>query len=131
MIVVDTSGIVAILREEPEAFGFIEAMASANGCLISTMTYFESFLVMVGRKGEEAASGLHELLERSSVEIVPFDRGLADEARQAFLRFGKGRHPAGLNMGDCAAYALAKSRGLPLLYKGRAFARTDVASALP
>ena len=78
-----------------------------------------------------AAAGLPNLLERVGIEIVPFDRGLADQARSAFLRFGKGRHPAGLNMGDCAAYALAKSRGLPLLYKGGDFARTDVASALP
>jgi ribonuclease VapC len=94
------------------------------------MTYFESFLVLVGRKDEAAAAGLPNLLERVGTEIVPFDRSLADEAQRAFLRFGKGRHPAALNMGDCAAYALAKSRGLPLLYKGGAFGRTDVASAL-
>jgi ribonuclease VapC len=79
----------------------------------------------------EAAEVLDTLLTRARVDIVPFDRNLAAGALAAFIRFGKGRHPAGLNLGDCAAYALAKARGLPLLFKGNDFARTDVLRVAP
>jgi ribonuclease VapC len=78
----------------------------------------------------ELADGLDALVERRGIEIVSFDRELARESRAAFIRFGKGRHPAGLNFGDCVSYALAQARGLPLLYKGEDFAKTDVVSAV-
>jgi ribonuclease VapC len=85
----------------------------------------------VGKRSEAAAAGFAEFLIRGQSEVVPSDRELADQARRAVVRFGKGRHPAALNFGDCASYALAKARDLPLLYKGGDFARTDVRPALP
>ena len=88
-------------------------------------------MVMAGRLGDAASwQGLDELIEGAELEIVPHDRELALIARDAFLRFGKGRHPARLNCGDCASYALAKQRGIPLLFKGGDFARTDIVPAL-
>jgi ribonuclease VapC len=131
VIVVDTSAIVAILRGEPEAAALVGAIAEARLFLLSSVTYVETYLVLVGKRSEAAAAGFAEFLVRGQSEVVPFDRELADEARRAFVRFGKGRHPAALNFGDCAAYALAKARGLPLLYKGGDFARTDIRPALP
>jgi ribonuclease VapC len=87
--------------------------------------------VLAGRSGtEEGWRDLDALIERAQIEIVPFDTEQAALARTAFLRFGKGRHPAALNCGDCAAYALARARDLPLLYKRADFARTDVRPAL-
>lgn len=86
-------------------------------------------MVMVGRGPVESAQGLDNLITELSVEIVPFDDEQARQSRAAFIRFGKGRHPAGLNFGDCVSYALARSMDLPLLFKGEDFARTDVVSA--
>jgi len=85
---------------------------------------------MIGRGRPELVDGLDALVERRGIEIVSFDRELARESRAAFIRFGKGRHPAGLNFGDCVSYAMAQARGLPLLYKGEDFAKTDVVSAI-
>ena len=85
---------------------------------------------MIGSASPQTAARVDDFLVAAQIEVVPFDRDLARQARAAFVAFGKGRHPAALNMGDCAAYALAKSRSVPLLYKGGYFARTDVASAL-
>lgn len=130
-MVVDSSAIVAILRSEPGFEVFAKALLRPEQWLISAVNYLEASLVMVGSASPRIAARVDEFLLVARIEIVPFDRELALQARAAFLAFGKGRHPAALNMGDCAAYALAKSRSLPLLYKGRDFARTDVASALP
>jgi ribonuclease VapC len=87
-------------------------------------------MVIIGRGMPSAADALDALVRRRGIEIVPFDGALALGSRAAFIRFGKGRHPAGLNFGDCVSYALAQSRGLPLLFKGEDFAKTDVISAL-
>ena len=130
MIVVDTSAIVAILKEEPEGDKFAEIIGEAESCLVSAVSLFEASLVMIGRGRPERAHGLDILIGELAIEIVPFDEDLAMQSRDAFVRFGKGRHPAGLNFGDCVSYALAQSRGLPLLYKGDDFAKTDVISAL-
>jgi len=90
----------------------------------------EASLVLAGREGDDTSwLGLDQLIARAGIEVVPQDRLLAEIAREAFLRFGKGRHPARLNMGDCAAYALARSRGLPLLFKGGDFSKTDIVAA--
>lgn len=87
-------------------------------------------MVLAGRSGDAAAwSELDEFVLAAGIEIVAFDAGLARIARDAFLRYGKGRHPAGLNFGDCASYALAQARGLKLLFKGEDFPRTDLQSA--
>jgi ribonuclease VapC len=90
----------------------------------------EASMVLAGHTGDDASwRELDQFIARSGIEIVPQDLALADIARRAFLRFGKGRHPAALNVGDCAAYALAKRRGLKLLFKGADFSRTDIVAA--
>lgn len=130
MIVVDTSAIVAILREEAEAGNFAAIIGEAASCFFSAVSLFETSMVMIGRDRPELAQALDRLIRELAIEIVPFDQDLALGSRAAFIRFGKGRHPAGLNFGDCVSYALARSRGLPLLFKGTDFSKTDVISAL-
>ncbi|PWC56968.1 type II toxin-antitoxin system VapC family toxin [Azospirillum sp. TSO22-1] len=130
MIVIDTSALIAILREEPEKARFEQVIADANGRLVCAVSVFEAAMVTIGRSATDTGDGLDAVLRAMGVEIAPFDADLAAIARDAFIRFGKGRHPAGLNMGDCASYALAKSLDLPLLFKGGDFSRTDVTPAL-
>ena len=130
MIVIDTSAIVAILKGEVEAEAFAAAITEAERCFMSAVTLFEASMVVIGRGAAEGADALDALIARRRIELVSFDAALALASREAFVRFGKGRHPAGLNFGDCISYALAKTRGLPLLYKGGDFAKTDVVSAL-
>jgi ribonuclease VapC len=130
VIVVDTSAIVAILREEAEGNKFTEIIGEATSCFFSAVSLFEASVVIIGRGRPELAQGLDTLIRELAIEIIPFDEDLALASRAAFIRFGKGRHPAGLNFADCVSYALAHSRGLPLLYKGADFAKTDVISAL-
>lgn len=128
MIAVDTSALVAILRGEVEAEAFLETMVG-DACCLSAVGYFETSMVMIGRGAPELAQGLDELVERRGIEIVAFDAELASASKAAFIRFGQGRHAAGLNFGDCASYALARLRGVPLLFKGADFARTDIVPA--
>lgn len=129
MIAVDTSAVIAILRLEPEADDFMRAIARSDRCLMSAVSALEAAMVVAGQDGGVPdLSTLDELIAKS-IEIVPFDAAQVRRARQAFLRFGKGRHPAGLNFGDCAAYALAATHGAPLLFKGTDFARTDLSVA--
>jgi ribonuclease VapC len=131
-IAIDTSAVVAILRDESEKDGFIDAILAANPRLMSAVSLQEAGMVIAGRHGDAAAwEPLDSLLARLDVEIVPHDAALARIARLAFLRFGKGRHPAKLNFGDCASYALAKANNLPLLFKGEDFGATDIAAAVP
>jgi ribonuclease VapC len=130
LIVIDTSAIIAILREEPEAEFFAEIIIDQDRSLLSAIGLFEASMVMIGRGPPGLADGLDTLVERTGIEVVPVDRQLAIDSRAAFVRFGKGRHPASLNLGDCISYALARARGLPLLYKGEDFAKTDVISAV-
>jgi ribonuclease VapC len=129
VIVVDTSAIIAVLYREPGLDRFVRAIAEAESCFLSAVGYFEAAMVLIGRSAPEAAMALDSFVERSAIELVPFDDEQAKQARDAFIRFGKGRHPAALNFGDCVSYALAQARGLPLLYKGDDFAKTDVISA--
>jgi ribonuclease VapC len=126
VIVVDTSAVVAILKKEAEAERFARAIAGAERRFISAVSLLEASLVMIGRGTVEAAEDVDALVERAAIEVVPFDQHLAVEARVAFVKFGKGRHPAALNFGDCISYALARVRGLPLLCKGDDFAKTDI-----
>jgi ribonuclease VapC len=130
-IVVDTSAIVAILRDEPEKDRFVDAILAAAPRLMSAVSLQETGMVIAGRFGDGAAwEPLDALLARLDIEIVAHDATLARTAREAFLRFGKGRHPARLNFGDCAAYALAASNGVPLLFKGDDFTKTGVLAAV-
>jgi ribonuclease VapC len=125
-MVIDSSALIAILRREPERQAFQAAIASAELRLISAMTKLEASIVAIGSGPAEAAQDIDDLLSSLSIQVVPFDEHQADIARDAFIRFGKGRHPAGLNFGDCAAYALAMAEAEPLLFKGTDFGATDV-----
>ena len=125
-MVIDSSAIIAILRNEPERATFEEAVRLADVRLVSAMTKLETGMVAVGHRDATGAVELDRLLARLAVTIVPFDDHQADIARDAFARFGKGRHRAGLNFGDCAAYALSVAEAEPLLFKGTDFGATDV-----
>lgn len=132
MIAVDTSAIIAILRLEPEAGAFSRRIEEAATVSMSAVSLQEASMVLAGRQADAVAwSELDRILRDMEVEIIPHDAELAHIAREAFLRFGKGRHPARLNCGDCASYALARKYGIPLLFKGADFAQTDIVAALP
>lgn len=129
-MVVDTSILVAIVQKEPGYERAEATVANADKCLISAVSLFEAGMVLYGRFQDAGLSALDILVAGSDIDIVPFDSVHAALARAAFQRFGKGQgHPAQLNLADCCAYALAKSRGLPLLFKGNDFSRTDIAAA--
>ncbi len=131
MIVVDTSALVAIVFGEPERETFVNVIQQADKALISTVSVVEARLVVQGRRGQRAVLLLDDLLRLPMFEWVAPDAAEADTAYAAFVTFGKGSgHSAGLNFSDLFSYALAKRRGLPLLYKGEDFAQTDIASAL-
>lgn len=125
-MVIDTSAIIAILRREPEERAFRLAILAASVRLMSAVSQLECAMVLIGRTGPLSADELDNILREFEVAIVPFDEHQAAIARDAFLRFGKGRHQAGLNFGDCVAYALARAEAEPLLFKGTDFAATDV-----
>jgi ribonuclease VapC len=131
MIVVDTSAIVAIAFGEPEREAFVRAIQQADKALISTVSVVEARMVVHGRRGQRAVVLMDDLLRLPAFEMVAPSAAETDAAYAAFVAFGKGSgHPASLNFGDLFSYALAKVRGLPLLYKGDDFAQTDVLSAL-
>lgn len=130
-MVVDTSALLAILQGEPERRIFNEALEAAASRVMSVATFVEVSIVIDARYGAEGLLDLDRLLERAQIELAAVDRDQGRLARDAFRRFGKGRHPAGLNFGDCFAYALATALGQPLLYKGEDFSRTDVVAAVP
>ncbi|MFN0027670.1 MAG: type II toxin-antitoxin system VapC family toxin [Acidimicrobiales bacterium] len=123
--VLDTSAVVAVLFDEPGA-AEIERKMVASPCLMSAATRVELGMVVEARTGPGGTVLLEELLTRLGVEIVAVDGALAGEALVCWRRFGKGRHPAGLNFGDTFSYALARRTGHPLLFVGRDFGQTDV-----
>lgn len=129
-MIVDTSALISILFKEPDAKRYAELIAGAANCRISAVTYVETAIVV--ERGTGGASGRHldEFLRRAEIIIEPVTEEQAFLARQAHANFGKGRHRAGLNIGDCFAYALAKATGEPLLFKGHDFGHTDVKRAL-
>lgn len=129
MIVVDTSALIAILSDEPERMTFIKAIENAGSCLMSAATFVECSLVFETKYGFDGLRDLDLFVATAGIELVPVDVDQAYVARQAFYQYGKGRHPANLNFGDCFSYALAKSRGLPLLFKGKDFSQTDILSS--
>jgi ribonuclease VapC len=131
-MVIDTSAIIAILRLEPEADLFLRTIAARETLLMSSVSTLEAATVLAKRLDEGLAwTPLDQFIAAARIEIVAFDAEQSRLAREAFAKFGKGRHKAGLNLGDCTAYALAMSRGMPLLFKGNDFPLTDVAVALP
>jgi ribonuclease VapC len=125
-MVLDTSALLALLLEEPEAEAFRGAVEDDQARLVSAATLLESAIVIEAKKGEAGGRELDLLVHRADLTIVPVDAEHVAEARRAWRRFGRGRHAAGLNFGDVFAYALARVSGEPLLFKGDAFARTDI-----
>ncbi len=125
-MVIDTSVIAAILFGEPEAVEFAAAIERDRTRLMSAASVLEASLVVESELGEEGGRELDLLLLKAGVEVVPFTADQLAVARHAYRTFGKGQHPAGLNYGDCFSYALSRTSGEPLLFKGGDFSRTDV-----
>ena len=129
-MVVDSSAVLAILFNEPERDMFSDALADAGVRLMSSVNALETAVVVSSRKGLYGAQEFDLLLHRAEFEVVPFTADHLRLARDAYERYGKGRHPAGLNLGDCCAYALARHTGESLLFKGGDFSRTDIVPVL-
>ena len=129
MIVVDSSIIVAIIREESDAAIWVDVLDKTPHVCMSVISYVETNMVIAGRWSDARLGRVDATLKALHVRVVPVTLNQGNVALAAFLRFGRGRHSAGLNIGDCFAYALAKSRDLPLLFKGDDFAKTDIVPA--
>ena len=129
-MIVDSSALIAILLNEPGAERLADALADAPAPRISAANLLEAMLVITARLGPAGTQALRDLMEVCALSVEPVDHALAEAAFTGWLRFGKGRHPAGLNFGDCFAYALAQQPELALLFKGDDFRRTDVIAAV-
>ena len=129
-MILDTSALVAIFFGEPEAEKFTRAIENADRCSISAANFVEIFLVIEKQVDSAAAHQVDLYIRRAGIVVEPVSVDQAHLARQAFRDYGKGRHKASLNFGDCFAYALAKATGEPLLYKGKDFSRTDISAAV-
>jgi Uncharacterized protein conserved in bacteria len=129
-MVVDTSALMAILFGEPDAARIAAALSTAKRLRMAAPTWLESLIVVEGRKGPDGVEQLRELVQGLGIEFVDFDTALAERAHLAWRSYGKGRHPAALNMGDCYAYALASALGEALLFKGEDFSQTDIQPVL-
>ena len=128
-MVIDSSAIIALLNKEPEAKDIAAKIADAKHRMMAAPNVFEVYIVAEKRWGMEGAAFVTRFLHETRTDIRPFGRELIHQAQLAWRQFGKGRHPAALNFGDCMAYALANSLKMPLLFKGDDFARTDITSA--
>src|SRR5437588_5135610 len=129
-MILDTSALAVILFGAPEAPLFTQLIHAADRALISAANFVELSIVIESQIGRDAGRQCDIFFRRAGIVIEPVTVEQAHIARQAFLDFGKGRHPAGLNFGDCFAYALAKVTGEPLLFKGEDFKKTDIVAAL-
>ncbi|WP_036488192.1 type II toxin-antitoxin system VapC family toxin [Myxosarcina sp. GI1] len=125
-MVIDSSALIAIFGDEPERPDFNRQIAAASRRLISAASVLETSIVLENRFGEEAYRELDFFLLKAAIQIYPFDAEQLEIARRAYRQYGKGRHRAGLNYGDCFSYALAKHTGEPLLFKGNDFSQTDI-----
>lgn len=125
-MVIDTSAVLAIFLDEPERGQFIDAILQAGRRQISAATVLETGIVLESKRGESAGREFDLFAVRTNLEIVPVDAEQVEAARSAWRRFGKGRHAAALNFGDCFTYGLAKLSGEPVLAKGSDFASTDI-----
>jgi ribonuclease VapC len=130
-VIVDSSVLVCLLREEPDSQMFIQALARApDGILMSTANHLETAIVIDANGSDALSARFDAIVAYWQIALIPVSTEQGRIARDAYRRFGKGRHPAGLNFGDCFAYALAKETGRPLLFKGDDFSRTDIAPAV-
>ncbi len=125
-MVVDSSVLIAILLEEPEAEHFTKLMVEVESVFVSAVSIVESSMVIEYKKGEQGATQYDELLKIITPTVIAFDAQQASLARTAWRMYGKGRHPAKLNFGDCCSYATAKHLNQPLLFKGNDFSQTDI-----
>ncbi len=125
-MVIDSSALVAVFLREPEREFFLDLIIEAGARRISAVTFVETGIVLEGRRGIVAEHQLEKFLEQVAIEVVAIDAEQATAALAAWRKYGKGRHPAGLNLGDCFSYALSHSSGEPLLAKGDDFAHTDL-----
>ena len=125
-MVVDTSALIAILFGEPETESFVQALVNDPKKMISAFNVLESAIVVEAKKGEAGGRELDLLVHRARIEIISLNNDQVELALAAWRKYGKGNHPAGLNIGDCCAYALAKYSGEPLLFKGRDFSQTEI-----
>jgi ribonuclease VapC len=126
-VIVDSSALVAILRLEAHAERLARAIAAARQAFVPAPCYLETCMVIAGQKGPDSRPRVDRLLEELRLGVMPLSEAHARAAVTAFLHYGKGRHAAGLNFGDCMAYAVAQAEGAPLLFTGEDFAKTDVA----
>lgn len=129
-LVVDTSALMAVLLEEPDALKYAQALHDADELRMTAPNWLESAQVITGRLGSKGFQQFDDLVSSLQIVVIPINASLARLAYDAWLRYGKGRHPAALNFGDCFSYALAKQRGEPLLFKGEDFSKTDLMPAL-
>lgn len=129
-MVVDSSAVLAVLLGEPDSDRYADALSRPERRFMSSVSRLEAAIVAEARKGEGGAQAFSRLMAACGMEVIAFDTGLSEIALDAWRRFGKGRHPAGLNLGDCASYALAKLLDESLLFKGEDFRRTDIAAVL-
>jgi ribonuclease VapC len=128
-VIVDTSAILAVLFDEEDARFYADSIARADSCRMSAATLVEAAIVVEAQTRNNGGRQLDAFIRRASIQIEPVTEEQAYLARQAFVDFGKGRHPAGLNYGDCFSYALSKATREPLLFKGNDFALTDLIAA--
>ncbi len=128
-MIVDTSALLAVLFDEPDAQHYARAIAEASHCRMSVANFLEAAMVVESRAGPIGGHELDLFLEAARIQLEPVTLAHAQAARRVWQRFGKGNHPAGLNFGDCFAYALAAAKGEPLLCKGDDFTLTDIALA--
>jgi ribonuclease VapC len=129
-MVLDTSALLALLLDEPEAEAYRAALEEDTIRLASAVTVLETAIVIEARKGEAGGREFDLLLHKGEIHVVAVDADQVAEARRAYRRFGRGHHAAGLNFGDVFAYALARSSGEPLLFKGDDFSKTDIGRVL-
>jgi ribonuclease VapC len=131
-VIVDSSALVAILHDEPEAATFLRAIYRGGECRVSAANFLEAAIVIDAGRSPVASRRLDDLLREAAIVIEPVTEAQAHIARQAYRDFGRGSgHPARLNYGECFAYALARERGEELLFKGDDFSQTDIAPAIP
>ena len=128
-MILDTSALLAVLFDEPEADYFERLIAGAATCRMSAANHLEAAMVVESRMGDEGGRQLHNFVETAGIELAPVRPEQAQAARLAWRRYGRGNHPAGMNFGDCFAYALAEATGEPLLFKGDDFTLTDIEAA--
>jgi len=129
-MVIDTSALIAILFGETEALSFVKVVSDESRKLISAFNALETAIVVEARKGEAGGRELDLLIHRAQIEVIAMNTDQVEIARAAWRKYGKSNHPAGLNIGDCCAYALAKYSEEPLLFKGNDFSQTDIRAVI-